>query len=329
MSGLSRRGFTLVELAVVIVIIGVLAAFGVPRFLKSVERSKAAEAFQYLAAVRSAQERFISKEGIYSDDLANLDITQSTPKYFDVGEITVTPSVDGTTGWSLTITRKAATSSAALSKLQAELDRTKAALSQQTRKLNQRTATLDQRNRELNQARATISQQSQQISRYETSQREIAALRQEVTTLRQRYKTLSSRGGSARVPQSKVLALVDTKLQVREVLSSEPVKSQYPELYDAMEEYFDTDIMRNTVKIPFEVCPVSAGYDVQVNVCGGGKRGQADAVKLAIARAMLKLDATLRPALKRESLLSVDSRIKERKKYGQRGARRKFQFVKR
>ncbi len=106
-----RRAFTLVELAVVIVIIGVLAAFGVPRFLKSVERSKAAEAFQYLAAVRSAQERYISKEGVYADDLASLDITQSTPKYFDVGEITVTPSTDGTTSWSMTLTRKAATSS--------------------------------------------------------------------------------------------------------------------------------------------------------------------------------------------------------------------------
>ena len=65
----TRKGFTLVELAVVIVIIGVLAAFGVPRFLKSVERSKAAEAFQYLAAVRAAEERYIAKEGVYTTDL--------------------------------------------------------------------------------------------------------------------------------------------------------------------------------------------------------------------------------------------------------------------
>ena len=63
----SRKGFTLVELAVVIVIIGVLAAFGVPQFLKSVERSKAAEAFNYLSAVRSAQERYLAKEGLYAD----------------------------------------------------------------------------------------------------------------------------------------------------------------------------------------------------------------------------------------------------------------------
>jgi len=96
-----------------------------------------------------------------------------------------------------------------------------------------------------------------------------------------------------------------------------------------MEDYFDTDTMRHAVKIPFEVCPVAAGYDVQANVCGGGKNGQADAIKLAISRALIQNDTTLRPVLKKEDLLRVDSRIKERKKYGQRGARRKFQFVKR
>lgn len=117
-------------------------------------------------------------------------------------------------------------SSTALNRLQAELDRAKASLSRQTR--------------ELSQARATISRQNQEITRYEASQAEIAALRQEVSTLRQRYSSLSSGGAAARVSQSKVLDLVDTKLQVREVLSSEPVRSQYPELYDAMEEYFDT-----------------------------------------------------------------------------------------
>jgi chromosome segregation ATPase len=117
-------------------------------------------------------------------------------------------------------------SSAALTRLQAELDRTRASLNQQAR--------------ELNQAKSTISQQSRQISRYQASQAQIAALRQEVSTLRQRYDSLSSSGAATRVSQSKVLDLVDTKLQVREVLSSEPVRSQYPELYDAMEEYFDT-----------------------------------------------------------------------------------------
>jgi prepilin-type N-terminal cleavage/methylation domain-containing protein len=103
----TRKGFTLVELAVVIVIIGVLAAFGVPRFLKSVERSKAAEAFQYLAAVRAAQERYIAKEGIYADEAhkAALDITQATPKYFAVGTLGTTVATDGTSTWTLTLTR--------------------------------------------------------------------------------------------------------------------------------------------------------------------------------------------------------------------------------
>ena len=84
-----RKGFTLVELAVVIVIIGVLAAFGVPQFLKSVERSKAAEAFNYLAAVRGAQERCITEQGAATSVETDLDITQVAPKYFNVGTMVV------------------------------------------------------------------------------------------------------------------------------------------------------------------------------------------------------------------------------------------------
>ena len=109
----SRKGFTLVELAVVIVIIGVLAAFGVPQFLKSVERSKAAEAFNYLSAVRSAQERYLAKEGTYCPETSKtkLDINQVPPKYFDVGAITEDHSATSNPTWGLTLTRKAATSS--------------------------------------------------------------------------------------------------------------------------------------------------------------------------------------------------------------------------
>jgi type IV pilus assembly protein PilA len=116
MSKSSRKGFTLVELAVVIVIIGVLAAFGVPRFLKSVERSKAAEAFQYLAAIRASQERYITKEGVYCDqeNKDHLDITQNTPKYFFAGDITTAQGGSGSTTdstWTLTLTRMGSTSS--------------------------------------------------------------------------------------------------------------------------------------------------------------------------------------------------------------------------
>src|SRR4051794_35593974 len=78
----NRAGFTLIELAVVIIIIGVFAAFGVPRVLDSVERSRAAEAFNYLTAVRAAQERYQVRQGTYTDDITKLDIQMSTPKYF-------------------------------------------------------------------------------------------------------------------------------------------------------------------------------------------------------------------------------------------------------
>lgn len=106
----ARKGFTLVELAVVIVIIGVLAAFGVPKFLNSVERSKAAEAFAYLAALRTAEERYQAKEGVYTEDVSKLDITMQPPKYFTPGTIAVTNT--GTNpNWTCTLTRIAASSS--------------------------------------------------------------------------------------------------------------------------------------------------------------------------------------------------------------------------
>lgn len=99
----NRKGFSLVELAVVVIIIGVLAAFGVPRLLKAVERSKASEAFGYLASVRSAQERYQGRQGEYASAIADLDMEQSAPKYYTVGTMT-----GGEDSWSLTLTREGA-----------------------------------------------------------------------------------------------------------------------------------------------------------------------------------------------------------------------------
>ncbi len=94
-------------------------------------------------------------------------------------------------------------------------------------------------------------------------------------------------------------------------------------------EYFDTQISKDKIVYPGKVVGRGSEFDVNVNVHGGGKKGQADAIKLGISRAFIKIDQELRPVLKKHGLLTVDSRLKERKKYGQKGARRKFQFVKR
>jgi len=94
-------------------------------------------------------------------------------------------------------------------------------------------------------------------------------------------------------------------------------------------EYFDTEVTHLIATTPFRICKEASNYDVQVNIYGGGVCAQADAVKLGIARALLETNDTLRPLLREHGLLTVDSRLKERKKYGQKGARRKFQFVKR
>src|SRR2546423_7853568 len=103
-----RKGFTLVELAVVIIIIGVLAAFAVPRFLDSVERSKAGEAFNYLSAIRTAQERYQIPPGTYCDDITKLDIQMPDPKYFTVGSPAAGSTGSLEDSWSLTLTRAGA-----------------------------------------------------------------------------------------------------------------------------------------------------------------------------------------------------------------------------
>jgi small subunit ribosomal protein S9 len=94
-------------------------------------------------------------------------------------------------------------------------------------------------------------------------------------------------------------------------------------------EYFDTEIARQTAIMPFKISSIGMAYDVKANVSGGGLSGQADAVSLGIARALVDMNAELKPILRKDGFLTVDARSKERKKYGQKAARRKFQFVKR
>ncbi|TET34695.1 30S ribosomal protein S9 [Candidatus Dependentiae bacterium] len=96
-----------------------------------------------------------------------------------------------------------------------------------------------------------------------------------------------------------------------------------------LKKYFDTKLDVQLAETPMRLVPISSNYDIKVTVRGGGKVSQADAVKLAISRGLLQIDETLRPVLRQHGLLTVDSRVKERKKPGQKGARRKFQFVKR
>ncbi len=95
------------------------------------------------------------------------------------------------------------------------------------------------------------------------------------------------------------------------------------------EEYFPRETWKLQVRQPLEATSMAGRYDVAVNVYGGGLSGQAGAVRHGIARALLEVNAGLRPRLKTDGFLSRDPRVKERKKYGQKGARRRFQFSKR
>jgi small subunit ribosomal protein S9 len=97
----------------------------------------------------------------------------------------------------------------------------------------------------------------------------------------------------------------------------------------AFDNYFPMETLRSTVSGPLTITGTTDKIDVKVNVTGGGPNGQAGAVRHGIARALLEFDANLRPALKAEGFLTRDSRAKERKKYGQPGARKRFQFSKR
>lgn len=96
-----------------------------------------------------------------------------------------------------------------------------------------------------------------------------------------------------------------------------------------LSEYFKNETQRTVIRYPLAVTDNVGKFDIRAIVSGGGTSGQAGAIRLGIANALLQFNAELRPRLKRAGLLSRDSRIKERKKYGQKGARKRFQFSKR
>ena len=97
----------------------------------------------------------------------------------------------------------------------------------------------------------------------------------------------------------------------------------------SFEDYFPTVSLQNVVLQPLQTAKMVNAYDLSINASGGGATGQAGAVQLAIARALLQVDGNLRSTLKTEGMLRRDPRMKERKKSGQPGARKRFQFSKR
>ncbi|MFK8037152.1 MAG: 30S ribosomal protein S9 [Crocinitomicaceae bacterium] len=93
--------------------------------------------------------------------------------------------------------------------------------------------------------------------------------------------------------------------------------------------YFKTPMLLDKVNQPFTITELTGKYDVVANVDGGGINGQAEAIRLGISKALVEIDADLKPALKAEGLMTRDPRMVERKKPGQKKARKKFQFSKR
>ena len=96
-----------------------------------------------------------------------------------------------------------------------------------------------------------------------------------------------------------------------------------------LNEYFPSEILQIIIKQPLTILNEEGNFDIKVNVDGGGSKGQAEAIRLAIARALCEVNVENRPPLKKEGFLTRDPRMVERKKYGRRKARRRFQFSKR
>ncbi len=96
-----------------------------------------------------------------------------------------------------------------------------------------------------------------------------------------------------------------------------------------VEEYFTREVLKTDLRRPLEISKMLGNFDIKVNVNGGGPTGQAGAIRHGISRALLEVDPELRATLKAAGFLKRDPRMKERKKYGQKGARARFQFSKR
>jgi small subunit ribosomal protein S9 len=96
-----------------------------------------------------------------------------------------------------------------------------------------------------------------------------------------------------------------------------------------LEDYFPSEIHKIIIKQPLVLLEADGKYDLKINVDGGGFKGQAEAIRLAVSRALCDVDEENKPKLKREGFLTRDPRMVERKKYGRRKARRRFQFSKR
>ena len=112
-------------------------------------------------------------------------------------------------------------------------------------------------------------------------------------------------------------------------LYMKPGKGSFKINNSDLDKYFSSDLLRLIVEQPLKSVDASGKFDFKVNIHGGGLKGQAEAIRLAVSRALVKNDEENRPVLKKEGFLTRDPRMVERKKYGRRKARRAFQWVKR
>lgn len=128
----------------------------------------------------------------------------------------------------------------------------------------------------------------------------------------------------------KIVTIGRRKESVARVFFSEAGTGKFIVNKRELSTYFPVDLLQLKIMEPFKVLELSSGnFDIQVNVDGGGISGQAEAIRLGLSRALIKVDPEYRPALKHAGLLTRDARVVERKKYGKKKARKSTQFSKR